>query len=859
METIKNIGLSLKDYATSRLLRINVLIVTLCSFLPDSLNPQSLIAGASVRERFERLTGTSSLFVVGIIGLLLLASPPLLVKFRASRQRYRRTLLTGSPPFAIWDSVLWGALLTIALSVTRFAMSSSAFVWMSVAVVAGCFLVFHARRSRAPKVRPGFLLSDNPIDSSADDLLGRGEFVDALYQQIESLELTDSIVFGLTGRWGEGKTSVINILRQKLNTDERFVIVNFDPWYYKDEDVIVKAFYSELERTLKNTFLISGLKKVVAKYLKRISPEVGPFGLKLNLPFEEESLEALKRRLDTSIRRIQRKVIIIIDDIDRLEPREMLQVFKLARLTGMFPNTLFLLCYDETVVASHLEQIKIDKEFLSKIVQKSISLPAIDQSTLNEFTLARIDKYLREIGISDEGMAGFTRDFAHIYRSQISRLITTLRDCKRYLNSLLTGIARLKGEIDLFDYAVLEVLRLHFEEVYKDIWKNPYHYIKPDDEIYFSSPVLPLDEGERRKLATEHIEALTQNKAHREGLHKLLSSIFVEAAQALRSRSSDRQNITEAQEGKRIRHPRAFRTYFQMKVPPSKLSYAFVENALATWRSTPAVGVALRIQETLLQAKLQGKLFHFFEALLFQYVGEIDANLAVPLMEAIWKKSDIYSGGDPSPEWYEFRIQFWTEFGRALHLMMKLADLHSDCTQLQQIFDDAISKSPYIGFSASLLNKCSLASEDRYINVKTAIDLERLRSLMLARMKREFFEQEKNIFEIPDDQDRGLMLYQWSFLAARNQSDKPMLNGYMLSILEDTPHDFATFIRHQERERRNHFNISEFSATFGLDEFAFLAQRHMKCNELSNDERSLIQAFAAAVAEYKAGRQHPTS
>jgi len=63
------------------------------------------------------------------------------------------------------------------------------------------------------------------------------------------------------------------------------------------------------------------------------------------------------------------------------------------------------------------------------------------------------------------------------------------------------------------------------------------------------------------------------------------------------------------------------------------------------------------------------------------------------------------------------------------------------------------------------------------------------------------------------------------------------------------------FIGYQERERRHHFNVQEFAATFGLDEFAFLAERHLKSDELSNDEKSLIQAFATAVVEYRRERR----
>ena len=62
-----------------------------------------------------------------------------------------------------------------------------------------------------PRFRP---YSDEPISSDKDDILGRVDFVDGLYRQIEALPFPDSFVIGLYAGWGEGKTSVLNLLAQ---------------------------------------------------------------------------------------------------------------------------------------------------------------------------------------------------------------------------------------------------------------------------------------------------------------------------------------------------------------------------------------------------------------------------------------------------------------------------------------------------------------------------------------------------------------------------------------------------------------------------------------------------------------------
>lgn len=77
-------------------------------------------------------------------------------------------------------------------------------------------------------------LSDEPISSDKQDLLGRGKFIEDLYKEITNLPFSDSFVFGLYGSWGEGKSSVINLLRNKVEKNIDFLIVNYDPWYFKE-------------------------------------------------------------------------------------------------------------------------------------------------------------------------------------------------------------------------------------------------------------------------------------------------------------------------------------------------------------------------------------------------------------------------------------------------------------------------------------------------------------------------------------------------------------------------------------------------------------------------------------------------
>ena len=85
-------------------------------------------------------------------------------------------------------------------------------------------------------------LSDSPITDESQDCLRRVPFTESLYREIISIPFEDSFCFGLYGSWGEGKTSVLNLLKNKLQKNQEIVLFEFDPWYLASKEAILKNF-----------------------------------------------------------------------------------------------------------------------------------------------------------------------------------------------------------------------------------------------------------------------------------------------------------------------------------------------------------------------------------------------------------------------------------------------------------------------------------------------------------------------------------------------------------------------------------------------------------------------------------------
>ncbi|OGO81269.1 MAG: hypothetical protein A2Y21_10735 [Clostridiales bacterium GWC2_40_7] len=185
--------------------------------------------------------------------------------------------------------------------------------------------------------------SDKPIVASDEDLLGRRHFASALSRAVLSFKQKDSLTIGLFGKWGSGKTSIINMFENELHLyeyssyDEQPIIIKFNPWNFSDQNQLIKQFFlalssgldlGNIKETLKQ--LSTGIEKVgqvadIAKFIPIIAPVaqvVAPllhdYAKVLKGSDEETDLQKIKNKISNELLKINTKLIIIIDDIDRL-------------------------------------------------------------------------------------------------------------------------------------------------------------------------------------------------------------------------------------------------------------------------------------------------------------------------------------------------------------------------------------------------------------------------------------------------------------------------------------------------------------------------------------------------------------
>lgn len=334
------------------------------------------------------------------------------------------------------------------------------------------------------------MILDSPINSIENDQLNRLRFINAIVEEIKSLEKEKSTVIGLSGKWGSGKTSILNLAKNELETNAYFTTY-FNPWRYKSEEILLEELFLKILVALNQPNALQSrtteLGKLLKKYSKYISlPKVNLWGMEVDasetakqfgefvgdILDKKNSLEATKTQINKILHELAVPLIIFIDDIDRLNKKEIQQLFKLIKLSVDFNNIIYFLAFDETIVAKSLaeeygNEINDGKRFLEKIVQLPLRIPHVSKKQKFDITLKLLNNWLeiKGIKVSDEDplMQSFISSFYEFH----SNFIFTPRDSKRLINAISFTESSLRNEISIYDIVFIEAIRLYCKPIFE--------------------------------------------------------------------------------------------------------------------------------------------------------------------------------------------------------------------------------------------------------------------------------------------------------------------------------------------------------------------------------------------------------
>jgi hypothetical protein len=570
-------------------------------------------------------------------------------------------------------------------------------------------------------------------------------------------------------------------------------------------------------------------------------------GFKIDLLLSDESLEEIKQRIESYISRTDKKIIIFVDDVDRLQPEEALLIFKLVRLNAKFLNTIFLLSFDPVVVQNYLkDDLNTDASFLEKIVQKPVPLPAIEQKDVDRFLDVHIDNLFKEMNIPKNTIEKFEKEFTYIYQTQIRKLFKTLRHAKRYLNGLRSTLPPIKAEVHLYDFFILEVIRVFYPRVYNDIWRSPWFYIplKWSDTTYFLSPFSDLDENGKYSKIKEHIEDVVKSEKEAETLKELLKTVFfVEVKNALGTSKMGHGNVANSYRAeKRITHPECFRKYFMLKVSPSDISDEYVETTLDLWLSTDSANRENVIEGIIFGLQEKDILLEFFKRLLV-VINIIPADIINDIVRVIYKNAGRFSKKGTEDLWN-------SEYDKAQSLLLWLINDRIGENNIHGILEETVTSTPDIPFAVHLVLHCRRERGGSIFNIYDSTNIGELQSKVSSRLKEHFIDKGKDIFsELPEERDWRFVLHQWaSNWTTFTDDNKEIVNNYIFSLIGDDAKKFLVFLMHLREspiisDGQMTFDLDKLGRAYNLDEIQRIADKFKNEGSLADEERASIEMF----------------
>jgi hypothetical protein len=424
-------------------------------------------------------------------------------------------------------SIEWGRLSHVIT--TCQTLWTIGLIWLVLRIVFGLYQV---STRKAPVQKPR-LLSDNPIGRPDEDLIGRANVVNQITSVIRDFDSEGSFVIAVTGDWGTGKTSALNLVLQELKEDKSIIPVMFDPWYLsvgngQDLNAILKRFFDTLEDAIRSRVFRPNISKILSRYYKAIAPVAEKSPIRLDFLFDERAsdLEAIKKELNANIKQLGAKILVVIDDLDRMDVLEIAYVFKLIRLCVNFDNVIYVVVFDRLFIQGQLMK-EFDsearaKDYIDKIVQLELPLPKVEPTILDMVFSRYLREAERQLNVALLQDQDFIDRLQSVFNPYILYLLNNIRLIKLFINRYLLVVPVVKGEVNYFDLLVLEIVRQKYPQVYEAIYRHPEYF------TYRNSINWAFPSDNKDKEVAQFFESVVASldTESREAILSLLGSVF---------------------------------------------------------------------------------------------------------------------------------------------------------------------------------------------------------------------------------------------------------------------------------------------------------------------------------------------
>lgn len=364
------------------------------------------------------------------------------------------------------------------------------------------------------------LIDENDVDY---DFLHRDIIIEHIYNSILNVKADNSFVIGINGAWGSGKTTTVNIVKEKIknNINNKDLILNdFNPWIYDNPQNmmvgLLKSILNEADITsnpLEHEKIFKSLINVIFKKAGFDDTFVNNFFYNL------DTVEKIKDELDDFLEFNQKRVVLFVDNLERAEADNIIFLFKLIGQVFDLKRITYVIIYDEDRLKDIFsDKLKIDYHYIEKIIQQNISIPPIQQELLWNVCRVCIEKLLIFYGEKnlDE------------YRLIVNLIVSEVKDLrmlKRFLNTVVTETFAVPHYLSKYTLFALNTIKFFDENLYYNIYQNKRYFITTDKIYDMNTRYMDINKKENNEKAKDLFDELIKNK--NKEYQEILSNMFI--------------------------------------------------------------------------------------------------------------------------------------------------------------------------------------------------------------------------------------------------------------------------------------------------------------------------------------------
>lgn len=373
--------------------------------------------------------------------------------------------------------------------------------------------------------------AEAPIRKVSEDRLRRADFADRIASVLSELSLREGRVFAIRGGWGFGKSSLKNLITERIDARKGADWLDFNPWQWGDAEAITRALFSQMAARLGTEHspaalarakalgrygaVLTGSGTSIKEYAGKTSvlstvltntsliaiataigfelPPLGKLaalllGVAVVMPIlgrllsffapdrTKDSLDKIRDSLQKHLRELDRPLVVFVDDIDRLEPDQIRMLLRQVKANANLPNIVFVLLFQPSIVERALDCVADGdgRAFLEKIVQANFDLPAVPASLVHQLFAAELDELVGAYATTSNGFS--QKRWGNAYIGCVQPMLRNLRDARRLISSIAVHLPlHVAGdvfEVNIVDFLLLETLRVFEPDVHQALFQE---------------------------------------------------------------------------------------------------------------------------------------------------------------------------------------------------------------------------------------------------------------------------------------------------------------------------------------------------------------------------------------------------